>query len=106
MGVSTTDDLPAPGTGPPPSNPAYPPSEHGSDIYRAPSPYRSAPVGAPEQAISSRSTDPSPNPMRGPGPGVDGSSEQRRAGKGGRSRRQPDTHELRRPLLTRLACRS
>src|SRR5260370_829854 len=72
MGVSNLGYLPAPGTGSPPSNPAYPPSEHGSDIYRAPSPYRSAPVGAPEQAISSRSRVPSPNPMGGPGPGMYG----------------------------------
>ena len=63
---------PAPGPGYPPSNPAYPPSGHGPDIFRAPSPYRGAPVGAPEQAILSRSRAPSPNPMGGPGPGMYG----------------------------------
>ena len=46
-------------------NAPYPSSGHGPDIHRAPSPYRSAPVGQPEQAILSRSRAPSPNPMGG-----------------------------------------
>src|SRR5258708_19612083 len=63
MGVSNLGYLPVLGPEYPPSNPAYPPSGHGPDIYRAPSPYRGAPVGAPEQTILSRSTPPSPNPI-------------------------------------------
>ena len=67
MGVTNLGYPPAPPVGYPPSNPGYPPSGHGPDIYRAPSPYRGAPIGAPEQAILSRSRAPSPNPMGGPG---------------------------------------
>ncbi|KAF8492722.1 hypothetical protein F5888DRAFT_1636878 [Russula emetica] len=48
------------------SNPTYPLSGHGPDIYRAPSPYRSTP----EHAILSCSRAPSPNPMGGSGPGM------------------------------------
>jgi hypothetical protein len=68
MGVTNLGYPPAPAAGYAPSNPGYPPSGHGPDIYRAPSPYR----GAPEQAILSRSRAPSPNPMGGPGPGLYG----------------------------------
>ncbi|KAF8501802.1 hypothetical protein F5888DRAFT_1632609 [Russula emetica] len=48
------------------SNPTYPLSGHGPDIYHAPSPYRSTP----EHAILSCSRAPSPNPMGGSGPGM------------------------------------
>ena len=50
----------------------YPPSGHGPDIYRAPSPYRGVPGGPPEPAILSRSRAPSPNPMGNPGAGMYG----------------------------------
>src|SRR5713226_7566968 len=106
MGVSNLGYLPAPGTGSPPSNPAYPPSEHGPDIYRAPSPYRSAPVGAPEQAILSRGAY--TNPMNDLERRMDAVDLGRpwNASVGDYNSKQMVTHALRLPLLTRLACRS
>jgi hypothetical protein len=72
MGVTNLSYPPAPGAGYPLSNPAYLLSRHGPDIYYAPSPYRSAPISAPEHAILSHSRAPLPNPMGGPGPGMYG----------------------------------